>query len=53
MSDHESHPDDDALPLLPAAGDHLFGAPDAAPQNSQAAPYRVLARKYRPNPLMT
>ncbi|UYH50640.1 DNA polymerase III subunit gamma/tau [Candidatus Kirkpatrickella diaphorinae] len=48
MSDHESHPDDDALPLPPAAGDHLFGAPDAAPQNSQAAPYRVLARKYRP-----
>ncbi|MEE8658575.1 DNA polymerase III subunit gamma/tau [Acetobacteraceae bacterium EV16G] len=48
MSDHESHPDDDALPLPPAAGDHLFGAPDAAPQNIQAAPYRVLARKYRP-----
>lgn len=48
MSDHESHSDDDALPLPPAAGDHLFGAPEAAPQNSQAAPYRVLARKYRP-----
>lgn len=48
MSDHDSNIDDDALPLPPAEGDHLFGAPDPAPKNVQAAPYRVLARKYRP-----
>jgi DNA polymerase-3 subunit gamma/tau len=36
----------DALPMPPAAGDGMFGAPPApAPA---AAPYRVLARKYRP-----
>ena len=35
---------DDLLPEPPSDGMSLFGAPDPAP----AAPYRVLARKYRP-----
>lgn len=40
----QDDPPQDALPPQPGPG--LFG--DAAPAGPQAAPYRVLARKYRP-----
>jgi DNA polymerase-3 subunit gamma/tau len=46
---HDDPPPTDALPP-PPDGPGLFGEalPEAAPPAAEAAPYRVLARKYRP-----